>query len=217
MLILSGSSSISEPKRQNLLHNIQKSCPKIISVDPVWIHLIHCRSSDREEELSNSTSTCKKSLDRLLAYGDDVRLDDPAEVLAKQRNIVYVLPRPGSISPWSSKATDIARLCKLGDYIERIERGTAFLFTTKDDQDITKDDISTFSQHIHDRMTQIVQISFPLEHSLFLHEKPKPLRMIDLQNSSATEGARAKLISANSELGLALSADEVNYLVDAYI
>ena len=217
MLILSGSSSISEPKRQNLLHNIQRSCPKIISVDPVWIHLIHCRSSDREEELSNSASTCKKSLDRLLAYGDDVRLDDPAEVLAKQRNIVYVLPRPGSISPWSSKATDIARLCKLGDYIERIERGTAFLFTTKDDQDITKDDISTFSQHIHDRMTQIVQISFPLEHSLFLHEKPKPLRMIDLQNSSATEGARAKLISANSELGLALSADEVNYLVDAYI
>ena len=216
MLILSGSPSISQPKRQNLLHNIQRSCPKIISVDPVWIHLIHCRSSEREEELLDPTSTFKKNLDRLLAYGD-VRSDGTAAVFAKQRNIVYVLPRPGSVSPWSSKATDIARLCKLGDHIERIERGTAFLFTTKDDQDITKDDISTFSQYIHDRMTQTVQISSPLEDSLFLHDKPKPLRMIDLQNSSVTEGARENLISANSELGLALSADEVNYLVDAYI
>jgi phosphoribosylformylglycinamidine synthase len=219
MLILSGSSSISKPKRRNLLRNIQKSCPKIISADPVWIHLIHCRSSKQEEELSDPTSIFKKYLDGLLAYGDegDARSEGTAEALAMQRNIVYVLPRPGSISPWSSKATDIARLCNLGDHIERIERGTVFMFTTKDGQEISKDDISTFSQYIHDRMTQIVQTSSPLEDSLFLHEKPKPLRMIDFQNSSVVEDARAKLISANSELGLALAADEVNYLVDAYI
>ena len=217
MLILPGSSSISEPKIQNLLRNIQKSCPKIISVDPIWIHLIHCKSSKLEEELLDPTLTFKKFLDRLLAYGEDARPDDTAEALAKQRNIVHVLPRPGSISPWSSKATDIARLCKLGDHIERIERGTVFAFTTKDDQEITQDDISTFSEHIHDRMTQIVQISSPMEDSLFLHEKPKALGMIDLRNLSVAEDARAKLISANSELGLALATDEVNYLVDAYI
>lgn len=217
MLILPGSPSISQPKRQYLLRNIQKSCPKILSVDPVWIHLVHCRSSKLEEELSDPTSTFKKSLDRLLAYGDDVRSAGTAEALAMQRNIVYVLPRPGSISPWSSKATDIARLCKLGEHIERIERGTAFVLTTKDDQQITKDDISTFLHHIHDRMTQIVQNFSPLEDSLFLHGKPKPLRIINLQNSSVAEDARAKLMSANSELGLALATDEVNYLVDAYI
>ncbi|KAF8807873.1 phosphoribosylformylglycinamidin [Phlegmacium glaucopus] len=218
MLTLAGSSSISKPKRQTLSRNIQKSCPKILSVDAVWVHLIHCRSSTLEEELSDPTSTFKLLLDRLLAYGDDVRSDGTAEALAKQRNVVYVLPRPGSVSPWSSKATDIARLCKLGDHIERIERGTAFVFTTQGNQDITKDDISHFSQHIHDRMTQIVQLSSPQEDSLFLHEQPKPLRIVDLQNSSSlAENARAKLISANMELGLALAADEVDYLLDAYI
>ena len=186
-------------------------------MDAIWIHLIHCRSSELEEELSDDNSTSKILLNRLLAYGDDIRLDSTAEALAKQRNIVYVLPRPGSVSPWSSKATDISRLCKLGDQVERIERGTAFVFTTKDDQDITKDDISTFSPHIHDRMMQVVQTSSPREDSLFLHERSKPLRMIDLQIPSIAEDPRAKLISANTELGLALAADEVNYLVDAYI
>lgn len=180
--------------------------------------MIHCKSTKLEEELSDHTSTFKTLLERLLAYGDDSRSDGSAEALAKQRNVVYVLPRSGSVSPWSSKATDIARLCKLGDHIERIERGTAFVFTTKDDQDITKDDISNFSQHIHDRMMQIVQLSPPQEDSLFLHEKPKPLRIFDLQTSlSVTEDARAKLTSVNTELGLALAADEINYLVDAYI
>ena len=218
MLTLPGSSSISNPKREALLRSIQKSCPKIISVDAVWVHLIHCRSSKLEEELLDPASAFKTWLDCLLAYGDDIRLDGTTEALATQRNVVYVLPRPGAVSPWSSKATDIALLCNLGDHIERIERGAAFVFTTKDEQGITKDDISTFSQHIHDRMTQIVQLSSPQEDSLFLHEKPKPLRIVGLQNSSSVaEDAKEKLISANTELGLALAADEIHYLVDAYI
>ncbi|KAF8800947.1 phosphoribosylformylglycinamidin [Phlegmacium glaucopus] len=213
-----GSSSISKPKRQTLLRNIQKSCPKIISVDAVWVHWVHCRSPKLEKEVSDPTSKFEALLDRLLTYGDDVRLDGTTEALAKQRNLAYILPLPGSISPWSTNVTDIAVLCQLGDHIKRVERGTIFVFTTKGDQNITKCDISTFSQHIHDRMTQIVRLSPPQKDSLFLHQEPRPLRIVDLQSSTfIAEDARAKLISVNAEMGLALATDEINYLVDAYI
>lgn len=213
MLVLSGTSSISIPKRNTLLGSIQQICPEVTSVDAVWIHLIRCRSEKLEAELSQTSTTSRKTLDRLLAYGDDITLDGTQLALLRHENVVYVLPRPGSVSPWSSKATDIAALCNLGAHVERIERGTAFIFSSS--EPITLSDLATFSQLIHDRMTQVAQLTPPDEAALFAHDKPKPLRTIDL--AGVVGDAKGKLIIANKELGLALAADEIDYLVDAYV
>ncbi|KAF8634279.1 hypothetical protein AX17_004235 [Amanita inopinata Kibby_2008] len=218
MLVLPGSSSISKPKRDALLRDIQAKCPRITSVDTVWIHLVKCKSQQREEELTNLSSWLRKTLDRLLAYGDDIRLESTADALSSRKGIVFVTPRPGSISPWSSKATDIAGLCKLDGHIERLERGIAYIFTTQDDDILLREDFDLLTNLIHDRMTQVVHLSLPTEESLFLHNDAKPLRTVDLLRSDASQSSAIdKLVAANKELGLALAPDEITYLVDAYI
>ncbi|KAF8965577.1 CobB/CobQ-like glutamine amidotransferase domain-containing protein [Flammula alnicola] len=153
-------------------------------------------------------------LDRLLEYGDQLTLEGTTNAIATGTNVAYVLPRPGSVSPWSSKATDIGALCKLGNHVERIERGTAFVFTTANGQPVTEQDVAAFSHLIHDRMTQVVKLSRPQDSEIFLHDKAKPLRFVDLKTS---DDAKARLVSANTELGLALAPDEINYLIDAYV
>ncbi|KAF8064017.1 CobB/CobQ-like glutamine amidotransferase domain-containing protein [Lyophyllum atratum] len=217
MLVLPGSSSISQPKRDALLKNIQATCPDITSVDAIWIHLVKCTTGTLEEELSDPTSTPRKALDRLLAYGDDITLPGTREQLSNQQNVVFVLPRPGSVSPWSTKATDIAALCNLSSHVERLERGIAFTFTTKTATTI-QDNLHKFSNSIHDRMTQVVVTSSPKEDTIFVRNTPRPLRTVDLKSSSTQEGTpRERLLSANKTLGLALASDEIDYLVDAYI
>jgi len=216
MLILPGSSSISKPKRDALLKNIQKACPGVTSIDAVWIHLVKCTSRQHEADLSNPSSAQRKALDRLLAYGDDITFESTTEKLSTFQNTVFVLPRPGSVSPWSSKSTDIAALCNLNTYIERLERGAAFVFTAQDHDAVTQN-LETFSNLIHDRMTQVVQTSPPDEDTIFSHSSPRPLRTVDLQSDVTGRHSKERLITANQALGLALAPDEVDYLVDAYI
>ncbi|KAJ6457073.1 CobB/CobQ-like glutamine amidotransferase domain-containing protein [Mycena vitilis] len=211
MLVLPGLSSLSKPKREAHLRDIQQNYPFIQSVDAIWIHLVKCTSPETEKTLSDPTSPARCALDHLLSYGDDSKLDQTDEKVADAHNVVFVTPRPGSIPPWSSKATDISEICNLGDSVERLERGMAFVFTTADgDRVLTEQDIGSFSHLIHDRMTQVVHLSPPHEDLLFTHRSPKPLRLVDL-----TEG-ETSLVSANKELGLALAADEMDYLVNAY-
>ncbi|KAJ3489360.1 hypothetical protein NLJ89_g11538 [Agrocybe chaxingu] len=218
MLVLPGSSSISYSKREALLRNIKKNCPRVASVDAVWIHLIQCKTPENEVELSKTSSPFRILLDTLLAYGDIILLDGTLAALTAHQNVAYILPRPGSISPWSSKATDIAVLCNLAQRVERLERGTAFIFTTTDYKPITETDIATFDHLIHDRMTQVIDLSPPHQSELFLHEKPKPLRIVELTpQPSSRDDTKARLIIANKELGLALAPDEITYLVDAYV
>ncbi|PPQ80199.1 hypothetical protein CVT25_003553 [Psilocybe cyanescens] len=213
MLVLPGSSSISKPKLETLLGEIQRKCEKIASVDAIWLHLVQCKGSQQEKELKNITSNYKALLERLLTYGDNTSLAGSLDAITQRKNVVYVLPRPGSVSPWSSKATDIAMLCRLEEHVERIERGTAFVFTMKDGQDLTEDQVASFSQLLHDRMTQVVGLPAPVEPQIFFHNEPKPLRTVDLQSAS---DAKARLVSANVELGLALAPAEIEYLIDAY-
>lgn len=217
MLTFFGTSAISKPRREALLRDIQAKCRKIVSVDAVWIHLVKCKSELHEAELTDTISTPRKTLDRLLAYGDDIKLATTADSLSNNKGTAFVTPRPGSISPWSSKATDISCLCKLDNHVERLERGVAYVFTTQDDT-LSEDDLRSFSHLIHDRMTQIVQLSLPSEQSLFSHRDPKSLHIVDLiQSGESQSDANEKLTSANKELGLALAPDEITYLVDAYI
>ncbi|KAJ7057703.1 CobB/CobQ-like glutamine amidotransferase domain-containing protein [Mycena amicta] len=213
MLLLHGLSALSAPKRESHLRDIQQRCPSILSIDAIWVHLVKCTSPAAEATLFDSQSSERSALDRLLAYGDNIKLALTGKQIRAGRNVVFVTPRPGSISPWSSKATDIAGICNLGTVIERLERGIAFAFTTTDDSALTEEDVATFSSLIHDRMTQVVRLTPPDEATLFKQHSPKPLRIVDLTQG---DNPKSSLISANTELGLALAADEMDYLVDAY-
>ncbi|KAJ7213123.1 CobB/CobQ-like glutamine amidotransferase domain-containing protein [Mycena pura] len=213
MLVLPGLSVLSAPKRDACLRDIQRRCPFVLSIDPIWIHLVNCTSPQAQATLADATSPARRSLDLLLAYGDDLKLAHADGKLAQGRNVVFVTPRPGSISPWSSKATDIATICNLASLVERLERGMAYVVTTSDDRMLLDEDLEAFSSLIHDRMTQVVHLTPPDEDVVFSHHSPRPLRIIDL---SAGESPKASLVSANAQLGLALAPDEMDYLVDAY-
>ncbi|MRR52774.1 MAG: phosphoribosylformylglycinamidine synthase, partial [Rhodocyclaceae bacterium] len=114
--------------------------------------------------------------------------------------LLLVTPRLGTISPWSSKATDIARNCGF-DGIKRIERGIAFHAGTGADR-------QAVVAKLHDRMTESVLASIDEAEALFRHVAPQPLTTVDVLS-----GGKAALVAANGELGLALSDDEIDYLV----
>jgi phosphoribosylformylglycinamidine synthase len=136
-------------------------------------------------------------LDRLLTYGP------PAVEDATQTVPVLVTPRLGTISPWSSKATDIARLCNL-DFVRRIERGTVF--------HLSGSDPSPVLLLLHDRMTETVLPSMDAAAHLFRHVAPRPMTAIDVLG-----GGAAAIADANLRFGLALAPDEIEYLVSYFL
>jgi phosphoribosylformylglycinamidine synthase len=124
-----------------------------------------------------------------------------------ESGLVLITPRVGTISPWSSKATDIARHCGL-ERVARIERSTAFSVSPLPADGA---DRAALVDCLHDRMTQSVMYGLHQAQFLFEHRPARPLVRIALQQ----EG-RAALDRVNIELGLALSDDEIDYLVRAY-
>lgn len=118
--------------------------------------------------------------------------------------LALVVPRPGTISPWSSKATDIAHHCGL-KHVERIERGIAYTIQT--DRPFRPEQQQPLQSLLHDRMTETVLRSFDDAERLFHHLTPQPLHVIDFHS----RGLQA-IEEANTEMGLALSADEIEYL-----
>ena len=115
---------------------------------------------------------------------------------------LLVTPRPGTISPWSSKATDIAANC--GAAVDRLERGTLYLF-----QGAGGRDLDPLRPLLHDRMTQAV-VDDP--ESLFRRLEPRPLQTVPLGRDG-----RSALVDADARWGLALSAEEIDYLADTYL
>ncbi|CCL98189.1 uncharacterized protein FIBRA_00183 [Fibroporia radiculosa] len=213
MLQLYGSSHLSRIRREILLRDVQKRCAKVVSVDAIYVHLIEISG----EEILQPGSQPRMILNQLLEYGDDITLPGTADALLSERNLIFVLPRPGSVSPWSSKATDIAAICGLRNSVKRVERGVTFIFQCGHNT-ITAEDVSSFSDLIHDRMTQVVQLTRPNADVLFAHKSASPLVTVDLLSNNADgQAARARLTAANKELGLALSSDEIDYLVDAFV
>jgi len=122
-------------------------------------------------------------------------------------SMVLVTPRLGTISPWSSKATDIAHNCGFAQ-IQRIERGIAY-HVASGEKSVAHSAIVV--RHLHDRMTESVLESLDAADELFHHYAPQPLTTVDI-----LKGGRAALVTANGELGLALSEDEIDYLVDNF-
>ncbi len=118
--------------------------------------------------------------------------------------LLLVTPRLGTISPWSSKATDIAKNCGF-TAVKRIERAVAYHVSGKVAQELA------LATRLHDRMTESVLDSVDAARALFHHVAPQPLTSVDLRG-----GGREALVAANRELGLALSDDEIDYLAENF-
>jgi phosphoribosylformylglycinamidine synthase len=216
MLLLPGSSALSAAKRSASLAQIRQCVPAVVSIDAIYVHLVHAISKDAETELLWLDSPTRRTLNRLLSYGDDISFPETRRSFDEGGpDVIYVLPRPGSVSPWSSKATDICTLCKLDGHVERLERGIAFVIRT-DAGTLSQNDLDQFSHYIHDRMTQTASFARPSQDAIFVESQPAPLRTVDI-SSSSDASPREKLARANKELGLALASDEIDYLIDAFI
>ncbi len=144
------------------------------------------------------------TLGKLLSYGEAPYAETP------EGELFLVTPRLGTLSPWASKATDIARHCGL-EQVQRIERGTAFWVKTSGIS-LSEEARQILTGLLHDRMTETVLSSLDDADRLFVHIDPQPMTSVDI-----LAGGRAALASANQTLGLALSEDEIDYLVENFI
>ncbi|MBL1272500.1 MAG: phosphoribosylformylglycinamidine synthase [Oceanospirillales bacterium] len=195
MLELRGAPALSPFRSHKLFAKIRAIVPEIEHVYAEFMHFV-----DLEGALSDSEQAI---LDRLLTYGPSVPGEEPDGVL------FLVVPRPGTLSPWSSKATDIARNCGLRQ-IQRIERGTAFYIRAS--KKLGLDQREKVAALLHDRMTQKVFHEMGGAQLLFSHEEPRPLERV-----SVLAGGRKALVDANMRLGLALADDEIDYLVKSFV
>jgi len=194
MLILRGNPALSDFRITKLKQRLVELYSGITAVYAEYQHFV-----DSAQPLSDSDSNV---LQRLLEYGPSQVAQHP------QGELFLVVPRPGTISPWSSKATDIARNCQLQE-VKRIERGVAYyLKWVEPPTDEVREQISAM---LHDRMTEVVFTTTEHAEQLFISDSPRQITWIDLVG-----GGREALVAANIELGLALAEDEIDYLVDSF-
>ena len=194
MLILSGSVALSDFRRAKLLNALQTVVPSVTAVQAEYVHFVRTRCELGADEHAR--------LQALLTY-EEVQGDHNV-----RGTLFLVTPRTGTISPWSSKATDIAHNCGLNT-VERIERGIAYDVQTS--EALTDAQKTAIAARLHDRMTEMVLADKQDAVVLFSQAEPAPLRYVDI-----SEDPKAALASANSAWGLALSPDEIDYLAENY-
>jgi phosphoribosylformylglycinamidine synthase len=202
MLTLRGSPALSPFRLQKLLADLVSAGLPARALSAEYVYLA--------ETDGNLTPAQQSVLEKLLTYG-------PTRRAAALSGLVQVVaPRPGTISPWSSKATDIAHLCGLTS-VRRVERVIAYTiqFDNAKLQPpaslLSADQVRVLAARLHDRMTQAVFNDLDACAVLFRHETPRPMASVPVLK----EG-RAALVRANTELGLALAEDEIDYLVAAF-
>lgn len=225
MLVLPGTSALSTFKSASVLKAVQKTVPLATSISALHVHFVQPRQG-QQDSLAPALES-GQILRNLLTYGYypiDAQYEQAivsflsSNQQAADASIVLVVPRAGTISPWSSKATNIAHLCNLYDQVERIERGVAYRIAKEDGSQLTASELSSIVDLIHDRMTQNVILHLPEPESVFHHGTPAPLTVVDLLSQSADNAdARNKLVVANKTLGLALANDEIDYLIEAFV
>jgi phosphoribosylformylglycinamidine synthase len=204
MLKLPGSSALSAFRIARLLARLQRLEPAVSALRAQFLHFVDC-----SDELG---ARQRLLLDQLLDDGEERAPDTAAAAnaaaaanLPSQR--LLVVPRPGTISPWSSKATDIAHVCGLPG-VRRIERG--ILYRLELQRSVPAARRAALAAPLHDRMIEAVFDDIECAALLFATEQPRPLRFISLG-----EG-RAGLLDANRRLGLALADDEIDYLLETF-
>ncbi len=190
LLVFSGETALSDFRRLPLLERCRQLWPQLSDLTANYLLMAHLKRPLSADE--------QNQLQQILGAG--------ALAPPRQTNQLFVCPRAGTISPWSSKATDILRNCGF-DAVARVERGTAYTFDSATPP--TAEQWAQIGPLLHDRMTEA-----PVDdlETLFARIEPQPLVYIPVQ----AEG-RAALERANSEMGLALADDEVDYFLQTYL
>ena len=189
-----GSPALSRFRTEKLLKQLQASVASVQHVYAEYVHFADVESALSAAELD--------TLSKLLTYGPAFSVEEPVGQL------LLVIPRFGTISPWASKATDIAHNCGLSG-VRRLERGIAYYIQAS--ASLTDADLKHIRAHIHDRMIEMVLPALDDAAGLFQQAEPAAGRQVDI-----LQGGRETLAAANTELGLALSDDEVDYLLDYF-
>ena len=201
MLILLGSNALSSFRTNRLLSEVKSIDSSVSGLEGRFVHFVDSATPLEAFDLARLKS--------LLTYGEPFAGTEKGESLV-------VVPRLGTISPWASKATDIARNCGI-DQIRRIERGIVYYLQTKTGllggvKKVDSSKIDEIAARLHDRMTDVVLRQLDDAKALFQPLDGKPLMSIDILASG-----RGALESANADLGLALSSEEIDYLHQAFI
>ncbi len=195
MLKLAGPAALSDFRRDKLLARLRGHCPAIGAVHAAYEYYV-ATNDDVDAET-------RARLAALLATDPDIEAAPSAGVLAR-----WVVPRLGTISPWTSKATDIARGCGL-TMVDALTRGVRYELEVDGQPDASA--LAAATVELHDRMTESLLAAPPTADALFGHAAPGPLAHVPLGRDG-----RAALVTADLELGLALSPDEIDYLADAF-
>ncbi|MBL4817216.1 MAG: phosphoribosylformylglycinamidine synthase, partial [Shewanella sp.] len=194
MEIIRGAPALSAFRVQKLMEACQTASLPVSGIYAEYVHL-----ADLTESLGENET---QQLAKLLTYGPAI------EAHAPQGTLHFVTPRPGTISPWSSKATDIAHNCGLNK-VKRLERGIAYY--VESDALTTEQELS-LTALLHDRMVEVILTDFEQATVLFVRTEPTVVKSVDILG----EG-RSALELANTQLGLALANDEIDYLVENFV
>ncbi len=191
-------------------HQVQALLPKLQAINPrisgVHARFVHWVAVDQV-----LTTADIDKLSALLTYGD--HYEGPSD-----GDLIVVAPRLGTLSPWASKATDIAHNCGLA--IRRVERVTEFRLSFKSgilssltggSKSLAPQDLASCAAALHDRMTESVLFSRDEAQQLFAEKPGQPMEKVDVLGHG-----RQALEEANVTFGLALSEDEIDYLVQAF-
>nr|WP_289815017.1 phosphoribosylformylglycinamidine synthase [Delftia tsuruhatensis] len=197
-----GGNALSSFRAQQLLTDLVAIHPKITGIAARFVHLVATDAAP--------TPALQERLQALLTYGDPYEgPQGPADGTA-----LVVTPRLGTISPWASKATDIARNCGLEVF--RVERITEYRVVLKSGllggkPELSAEQTAQIAALLHDRMTESVFATRAEAEQLFSALEAAPMEFVDVLG-----GGRAALETANRQWGLALADDEIDYLVDAF-
>ena len=191
---ITGATALSAFREQKLMSDVQAVVPGITGFSAYYVFFVELERPLTEEENSG--------LERILSHGALAN-----EELSAKGLYFLIVPRLGTLSPWSSKATDIAKRCGF-NAVQRIERGIEYRLLGVDE--VLPEQIENLKKLLHDRMTQVVLGKGEFER-IFSHHEPAPLESIPL-----LEEGRSSLVVANTQLGLALSEDELDYLAESF-
>ncbi len=212
MLRLRGAAALSGFRLAKLLGAVRAAVPRIAQLRAEWVYFAELTGALAPAENAALVKILAALTSESAAATPPVAPGVvPPATLVRPCTSLLVTPRAGTRSPWSSKASDILHLCGL-DKIKRIERGTAYYFTTQNAAPLQQGEIDLIAPLVHDRMTQQVWRDPEAAHAMFSQSQPAPLTTVDI----LTDGKQA-LLDANRQLGLALSADEIAYLLDNYL
>ena len=193
---IAGGPAYSKFRKEKLLEKLQTVNPQIKDIHSEYLHIVWC-----EKKIAASE---KDTLEKILHYGPK------AQVLDFKDNSIITIPRPGTISPWASRATDIANHCGLYD-IKRIERAVAVYIELKNGALLSEDQKKVLALYLHDRMTEVSIFNLDDAKALFSHLAPKPIQYAEM-----LEHGKKVLNDFNKNLGLALSEDEIDYLFNYF-